>query len=116
MRAYPICTFSIKEDEDIFRLLGKIHDIGKSEDESKKDFYIWYMKSYMRLIRKIISESNNENIKKYINNYMSIYFEEDNTVGIIVYDAIKEDLDAYASVEYEEREDGRFYPYIAVGK
>lgn len=111
-KAYAILNFDIKISSDKYNSLKKVSDMGKSEEEYKKELHIKYIKHFMKSIREAINLSSDEELKKVVNNYMSIYLKGDNKIGVVIYDAIKRCDDDYAKVEFETTEEGKFYPFI----
>lgn len=116
-KIYPILTFEVEEDKNVYNLLKQVIKMSKSEEEIKRNFYIYYMTHYKERIRKTMCNSDNEDLKKLVNNYISIYLKndnKDNLVRVIVYDKIKEHEDAYTEVYFEKTKDGKVCPFIMV--
>lgn len=121
-RVYPILMFEVIEDKDLFNRLYKITKLYKENKETNKDdnhyinkFCINQIITYINNLRKVMLESDDEDIAIKADNYISIYIKEENIknniINVVVYDAIKEK--EYIHTNYEKK-DGKIFPYIEI--
>lgn len=116
MKVYPILTFDIAENKARFEFLNWLKQFGKRnyDNEYNRTVYISYMKSYIRSIKRVMKNSEDKEIRNLVDNYLSVCLKENNIVGVIVYDAIKnKETDDVKDVLFEEK-NGKFYPYIEI--
>ena len=114
MKAYPVLTFNIENDGNGFSELYNLTELHrKFKGDYLHNMYIKETRSFLNSIRKSMLESDNEELHKYADNYLSIYFNNDSLATIIIYDAKKKD-NRHLNIYYDELDNGRFRPYIVV--
>ena len=114
MKAYPILTFNIENDGNGFSELYNLTELHrKFKGDYLHNMYIKETRSFLNSIRKSMLESDSEELHKYADNYLSIYFNNDNLATIIIYDAKKKNNE-HLNIHYDKLDNGKFRPYIVV--
>ena len=114
MKVYPILVFDIKIDNERFDDLYNLTILNRRfKGNFIRNLYIKRTREYLNYIREVMLDSNNEELHRYADNYLSIYFNDNSLATIIIYDAKKKD-DRHLNIYYDELDNGRFRPYIVV--
>ena len=82
-KAYPIMSFEINISDYEYKLLEKISKL-ENEDDNTQGMMI-----YMQKIRRLIKESENEELNNVIDNYMGLSLKDGNMVVVVVFDEKK---------------------------